>query len=968
MSAFDKGKQWKACIALLNAMESAQENKPTKNKNYDKNWVLPLPNEYTYSAAISACARSGQGKEALQLLNTLKRKHQSSVDKDVTVTDEPLNSLSSIVSGTNLSPNRWVYNAALAACAYSDGTNLTSSGDSRLDMALKILDQMENDSLAGYDTAPDTISFNTALAAIGGIKAVYTDQSGDTICTFVNEGEFSSLNTKSVSFSNEEDMVLDILERMTKNDLVRDSVTYRNAILACRSNTNAAQRILDRALKDDEYLRGIDHKSHLKWKGKIYVINAALSVCASNGDLNSLATLFKTIKDQDLEANKNSMHQVLRALGLSRNSDSLMLVLNAMKGDSVANKMFFEKYGIDIIRSIGNSCPMIYESHYSTAITMALKQGQLFIAVKILHAMNLHGLNPSENSLHAIIFSYSKLAVDTAAKEFKDARKNAIKRKKKQSVLNVDHKVSSTRADAAYTMMKSLKKPSPKLQAAVSIACAAAGMWSEGRRILRSMHHAALLELELENSNEPTLSIQGSGLAELPYLHRSLLKLCARSGNVTAALWYVGDIQYMNSQLRSSSEIMPEKTHLNASEYETTLLSGDVYNSTDYDNNEMLNNTSIIHGVGMDGENWKLLMIAASKSAHWRVCIGTLQFIRPFIEETHPKYAIGNEVITNDEKNVDIKLSRRKKSLGSLNRKYEKLARSLTAAILCFETRSQYGWAVRAIYDWIEWSGRRPRKEAIFAACRSLARRGKGSQVLSMVKMITYLPDDEALLESPKDTQTDDTSIPDYKVSYERAVYTEAIFALYLNGLYDNADELYASAVYDGYLPWPVIDEENNKNMSQLKIDLHGMNRAVAHSAVRVVLQQEIQATSYRLNMTLDDESDDSVLPQLEHDVIIITGKGKRSAQRLRPVLRPEVQRMLIEEFYPPLGTYSIPGNMGALVIPVSDVNAWLKHQKEQKGIRLLAVAGILKNISSGNRIRQLLSLKMNDETKEPNN
>ena len=512
MSAFDKGKQWKACIALLNAMESAQDNKTAKNTNYDQNWVLPLPNEYTYSAAISACARCGQGKEALQLLSTLKKKHQSSVDKNVNVSDESTNSTLSIISGTNLSPNRWVYNAALAACAYSDGANLTSSGDSRLDMALKILQQMEDDSLAGYDTAPDTISFNTALAAIGGIKAVYTDQSGDTICTFVNEGEFSSLNTKSVSFSNEEDMVLGLLERMAKNNLVRDSVTYRNAILACRSNTQAAQRILDRALNDDEYLGGTDHKRHPNWKGKIYVINAALSVCASNGDMNSLAILFKTIEEENLEANRNSMHQIIRALGFSKNSDTLMLALNAMKGDSVANKMFFQKYGIDIIRSIGKSCPMIYESHYSTAITMALKQGQLFVAVKILHAMNLHGLNPSENSLHAIIFSYTKLAVETAAEEFKEARKNAIKRKKKQSILNVDHKVSSTRAEAAFTMMKSLKKPSPKLQAAVSIACAAAGMWSEGRRILRSMHHAAMLELELENSNEPTLSIQGSSL------------------------------------------------------------------------------------------------------------------------------------------------------------------------------------------------------------------------------------------------------------------------------------------------------------------------------------------------------------------------------------------------------------------------------------------------------------------------
>lgn len=65
---------------------------------------------------------------------------------------------------------------------------------------------------------------------------------------------------------------------------------------------------------------------------------------------------------------------------------------------------------------------------------------------------------------------------------------------------------------------------------------------------------------------------------------------------------------------------------------------------------------------------------------------------------------------------------------------------------------------------------------------------------------------------------------------------------------------------------------------------------------------------------------------------------------------------MLLEEFYPPLSTVSVPGNMGALRVPASDINAWLKHQREQKGARLLAIADVLKNFSSGSRLKQMIA------------
>ena len=183
---------------------------------------------------------------------------------------------------------------------------------------------------------------------------------------------------------------------------------------------------------------------------------------------------------------------------------------------------------------------------------------------------------------------------------------------------------------------------------------------------------------------------------------------------------------------------------------------------------------------------------------------------------------------------------------------------------------------------------------------------------------------------------------------------------LHKNAYYDFADDLYLRAVSKGCLPWPVIHNENKQLTFQeidstdiysihktdcnepLLLDLHGMTVAIAHSAVRTALQKEVQRT---------------LLPSDHqawcHDVIIITGKGNNSAHRLRPVLRPEVQRMLTEEFYPPLSTISVPNNIGALQILAKDVDSWLDYQKRQRSARLLAVANLLKSFAGGSRLRE---------------
>ena len=73
--------------------------------------------------------------------------------------------------------------------------------------------------------------------------------------------------------------------------------------------------------------------------------------------------------------------------------------------------------------------------------------------------------------------------------------------------------------------------------------------------------------------------------------------------------------------------------------------------------------------------------------------------------------------------------------------------------------------------------------EAVFAACRILANRGYGIQVVSLVTKVMNVPSQN---NGSKDG-SEVIGIPSYEASYERAVYTEAITSLFKHGLYDNA-------------------------------------------------------------------------------------------------------------------------------------------------------------------------------------
>ncbi|KAL3809628.1 hypothetical protein ACHAXA_010603 [Cyclostephanos tholiformis] len=1003
MNTFEKGRNWKAAVALLGAMQQSQHayrDVAATDNDRIKKWSLPYPNTYTYSKVISICARCNQGKMALSLLNNMgeiSSRKIKGADCD---------------AAAIVQPNTWVYNAAILACVRGSSTtddaadstaasiaerSVTKSDDHRgmhLDTALGILGHMENcDDPVGnnggttdqaaemateYSCRPDVVTYNTVLSILDestfvALKETYSSRfTGEKM-----EGGGDNYNNhRLLTHDRISDVVVDILDTMEARGVARDAITYYNAIMACRSSRHTATmdavKIFRRSLFDPNFvLNGSNESIGLKAQqlkgqaasGMIFVANAALSVAAMFGDVHAVSEVLLLLSGAKAKLNSQSIVHIIKTLGKVADCEAILALLICLRGQSFANDILKERYSIDVLANMPDeSIPMVEEDVYSVAITSCLKHDALGAADQILVSMKKHGLTLNQRSLKEVISEYCRMAMNSSKEEFKIARlaKRQGSDNSQYGIIEPMYITSLARAKAALTMLKAVESPSPSLMSAVAKACCAAGLWQDARSMLRRMHRTAIRELRLAPgvSNEdssslpsPSLSvrIEGGGfLDELPRLHRSLLKFCAKGGNITPALNFADDIQFLASQIRlhgralrggtAKAEEGDQGTEWIAVSSRLLMDSPANNDIPEIDFNDAVALSAILdRPIGLTGQDWKLILIAASRGGHWKVCVGTLPFIRPYVKETHPMYA--RESFALSARGGDSR-----PTLERLNRKHDRIARALTAAVLCFEARSQYAWALRAIDDWIAWSGRRPRKEAVASACRILAMRHRGHEVLTLVTKVLAIP--------PLDCAMNDELADDY--SYEKAVYTESINALHKNGLYIEADQMYADGVAHGHLPWAVM---NSIDQKQLRLDLHGMSAAVAHAAVRVSLQKELMlmpSSSMGRNI------------RRARDVLIITGRGRRSGEKFRPVLRPEVQRMLTEEFYPPLGTSSIPGNLGALLVPGEDIEGWLSHQQKQKDERLLFVADVLRDISSGNRLERALLRKFKADDTGP--
>jgi pentatricopeptide repeat protein len=894
MSALEKGCQYQEACALLQDMRQGGRRGSADDQTTTSSWLpLPPPNVYTYSLAISACAQCHQQDLALELLEDMRANR-----------DPP--------------PNTWVYNTAIAAVASSTATSAlgldhddddeqsaSNQQPCQQPMALRLLRQMQQDSKQGLNTQPDTVTYNTVLAAFD----------GSTSKRF-----YQNVTNEDANYQ----AVLDLLQEMKQNGVERDCITYRHAILACQSAADLVLDLLERAIKDCSSARapppqrvGSETKTSNPYSLRLitsnndnnrhsikFVFHGAMSVLAVRGDWNRAHQILEKMKDGNVQPCQETWTYLLMALGRGGHALSIPTMLQAMQGDAVAAKTLWESTRMNVPSQVTLDVEI-----YSAAISACLDAHELTHALQVMSMMKSQGMAPTTASLEAITYAYARLALKAAAEETKEMRLRESRDAGNDDLVDdlllqpQEQRVSVARAQCAFRLAQTLESAPAKLLSAVSRACAAAQLWQEGQIILRVLHGRAIREQGPRKHDVVNV---------LPNLHRSLLKMCASQGNITAALWYVEDIQGITRRL--------------AFDDNTAAKSEGHKSAVGMPLNELhrLPQTVRIAGrnIGMKSEDWKLLIIAASKSGHWKVCINTLQLLQPFVEQTRPGSA--------DE---EIKKYQT----------YERLSRALIGTILCLEMRSQYGWVVRVMDDWIQWSGRRPPQEAVLSAFRILAARSRGEEVTTMLARVLQVP-------AHLSNETNDPN----GASYEEILYVGAITSLHNNGLYDDADAVYLMGILQRHLAYEVAIDD-----SLMTLDLHGMNVAIAHAAVRITFQQEVLTSSWNQTASTSETNTQGKRSMWDKDMLIVTGRGRNSAQRMRPVLRPEIQRMLLEEFYPPLSTVSAPGNMGAIRVPAADIEAWLSHQREQRDVQLLTAANVLKELSSGNRLRRSIEMTL---------
>lgn len=783
---------------------------------------LPDPNEYSYSAAIVACARCREYSTAMELLKEMR--------------------IGLTGGGTSFvppKPNTWVYNAVLSAIASLEGRggkrsnkNAPSTENNNLELALRLLDQMKYDhSHLGMDTLPDTVTYNTILSIRGSGK--------------------------------EMDQVSAIIDEMKAENIPRDIITYRNAIVGCTDASLIIRMLV--AAYDDIGINPSERRKNSGTGGKssqdmTYASNAALATPLLQNNYKRIKEALQFMQDRKIELDSESLAHVITALGRNGKSQMLKGLLDALYHEGVNNVVEGETIASISGLSLTSIRNLKLETlHYASAIEICLLANKLEEARGILSLMREHGISPTSECLQSFALAYAQAAIHASCKA-----------SKKHTQSQDPALVAISRADSAYKIATTLKDLALPVHSKVAQACAKTSHFTNARSILRSAHNNLLA------TGAP---LRRRDIEVVRSMHSALIQECARRKNVTAALSYANDIQNFAGLASTRNErVVRRPQHKKAEQSIMASLRESQPSSTG-------------SYVGMRAEDWVALIKAASSSGHWKVCVNTLQFLRPFVERTDPR----------NRKGADLAL---------LESRYEQLVPALIATCICLEKRSQYAWGERALGEWVNWSGRQPRPEAVMAIVRNLSNRGQGEEVKRL--LATYV-EDATLAKCTKKG-----------VGYEEMLYIGVITTLHNSGMYDDADEAFISAITQDYLPF-VFGKKDDENVFVL--DLHGMNVAMAHSAVRVAMRR--------------------LASERGSDMMIITGRGRNSELSMRPVLRPEVQRMLLEEFYPPLNTVSVPGNTGALMVYDADISAWQTHQQEQKGARMLALAALLKNAST---------------------
>ncbi len=858
LSALEQGKRWRDAVCLLNTMK--------------KNTTLPVPNAFSYTCVISACAQCGKTKHALQLLDEVRDTHINNIN------------LYNHTTLSSSSINTWVYNSALAAYNHKKRRKQPLMRK-QIDIIESFIDRMESDAKNfGFPCKPDTATYNTALSCLSGIL-LKTSSHGSSIQINKNSDDNQYLLTA----------LQKLLSRMDENKVSRDGITYKTAILCCQSSASSEELLHYALTLWEEASLDLSTSRQTSTSNKTYdtadsvptmikIANKVLEVCAQSTAPTAISAAF-LIMNQMIEReipleSSSCLSTLLHSIGRNPTQYKMFpLWIEVLRGDdtttmaSSTTLLRYHNLSSTLISSLRKFCPL-QEHHYASMLTWCIYHNDLKRCMKILRKMKLNGVQPSVYTYECMIsaFSKSSIALSSRLNRKKPWNENTINQK-----LVRDSAMSS--AKAAKKILGKIHTPSFNMLLGVCQACASSGLWSESVAVLKQVHRAFL------SFNRDANRASYNNNRVLIKLHRSLLSICARYGNAKEAVAIVNLIQEL------------ERSIISVESLSFSFLST---------------------------EDYKLVILAAYKEKNWQICLQILQTLRPHVEAIRWNFSDStrNSLNGRDKDNLEF---------------------VFTSAVLCLEANGHYAWSIRVIHDWIEWSRAKPKKGALIATCRLIANADRGNQVLELLSHVR-----RSCADADEEQSIDDKN-------YFRDVYAQAIGSLHKNGDFACADELYCTAVEEGTLPWAVVEPATQRHtdvdtencVSPLTLDLHGMSASVAKSAVRVALQREL----FRMPSWLNSNATEDDTKSEQRDIIIVTGRGAHSTDRFQPILRPQVQQMLTEEFYPPLSSSSLKGNMGALLIPAEDVNAWLLYHKQQRGVQMLALANIIRNISFGTRL-----------------
>jgi len=904
---------------------------------------LPHPNQYSYSAAIKACARWKDHRTALRLLQEMRSQYCVQTPKRTAAEEASASTMDHGTGGntggvriTPPPPNTWVYNAALLSLDNKETSrsgplvrkwrskqmkklwiqkNTEMSQTKRTQVALSLLDQMKKDNESfGLDTKPDTVTYNTVLG-IGTFP--YKDSSNATESATI-EALGSSTGVSALS----------IIEQMKSDGVVRDRISYSNAIDSA-AHANEIISILEECLCDTSMRKRKSRNGEESPLTNVFNIGLYSLVQEFEKFRHALTLMMKN----GVEMNSETFTALVYAVGKKGKGPSLENLIVVKEGmenttlstdSSLAHQDLLDSIGL--IESVGviDKMPKMMDSHYTQAIKICLIENDFANAYTILSMMRAKGINPSTSCMEGFALAYAQSAMDTIERETK--QKKPSEEKQLSACLS--------RASNAYKIAMALARPRSSTLGRVARACAATGQWNLCRTLMRSIHKNILTPEEDDGSLE--VIIGPRVLQTIRGTHSYILRECAKQANVHAALHYTSDIQEFNKKVRARNQAdTPEATTPAPRFAEISSDGDDIFGNLRGITDSLSSKTN----VGMQPNDWISLIQAASKSGHWKVCFNTLQFLRPYVERTNLKVqGMGNQ------------------NSGSGDEKYNQLSQALYTVTRSLESHSQYAWAFRVIEDWIEWSGRQPRVESVLSAIRALASNGCVDEIRTLMDacLRNDLTKCSIHWKSNSNSNSNNNNQRRDGVAYERMLYAGTVTALHNNGMYDDADEMFMTGIQKGFLPFNFVREKQ-----QFTLDLHGLNVALAHSAVRIAMRQQAATVAEEARTASSDSTSDSTTTTNNNNMMIITGKGRHSELYLRPVLRPEVQRMLLEEFYPPLNTMSVPGNIGALTILAHDIEAWQEHQQQQKGVRMLKLASVLRNLSSQERLKKIIALRM---------